>query len=105
MINNWLKAQGAQSHYLRIFFIDLSKVLDRINHNILVKKLLLLGVRQSIIPWICDSLTNWRQAVTIDGCRSDWVGGVTQGTKFGLILFLVMINDLELKSPLASFCK
>ena len=48
-----------------------------------------IGVRQSIIPWICDFLTNRRQAVIVDGCRSDWAlvnSGVPQGKQLGPIV-------------------
>ena len=85
MVNNWLKTLNAQSHYLiRVCFVDFSKAFDPINHNILVTKLLSLGVRESLIPWICDLLSNRPRSVKIDGFQSDyWAfvnGNIPQGT-------------------------
>ena len=47
MINNWLRTLDTQSQYLRVCFVNFSKAFDRINHNILIKKLLYLGLRGS----------------------------------------------------------
>ena len=108
MINNWLQALDSPKRYLRICFLDFSKAFDRINHNILIANLIALGGRRCLIPWICDFLSNRRQAVKIKESCSEWVyvnGGVPQGTKLGpvlvmlwLCLILVMINDLKMKS-------
>ena len=81
--------------------MDLGKASDRIDHNILIKELLSLGVRESLVPWICSFLSNRRQAVKVDGFLSEWVsvnGGVPQGAKLDLIVFFVMMSDLKLRS-------
>ena len=67
MINNWLSTLDVQSRYLRMCFVDFSEAFDCINHNILIKKLLSFGVKESLVPWVCSFLSNHRQAVKVDG--------------------------------------
>ena len=70
-----------------------------------MRKLITLGVRRSLIHWICNFLTERCQVVKLESVVSDWKithAGVPQGTKLGTILFVIMINDLALKSPLRS---
>ncbi len=55
-----------------------------------------LGIRRSIVPWICDFLHNRQQCVKYNDVLSDYVplhGGVPQGTKLGPIGFQILIND------------
>ena len=81
----------------RLFFADFSKGFDLIDHTILLHELENLQVHPALLNWIAAFLTNRKQAVKIDGVLSDWTsvnGGVPQGTKLGVILFIVMTNKL-----------
>ena len=64
----------------------------------LIYKLGKLDLPISVINWIIDFLSNWFQRIKLaEGCLSEWgsvPSGVSQGTKLGLWLFVVMINDL-----------
>ncbi len=74
----------------RIFFADFSKRFDFVDH----RKPTSLSCP---LNWIAAFLTNRKQAVKIDGVLSHWKtvkGGVPQGTKLCIILFIVMTNNL-----------
>ena len=55
-----------------LFATDFSKAFDRVNHTILVRKFIDLGMRPCIIPWICCFLSNRTQAVRLNGEISSW---------------------------------
>jgi hypothetical protein len=44
--------------YLRVCFLHFSKAFDRIDHTILITKLINFGVSRSLIPWICGFLSD-----------------------------------------------
>ena len=72
MLHNWLSNVDKQGNSLRVCLLDFSKAFDRININILIEKLLNLGVRRCLIPWICNFLSDRKQRVKLGETISDW---------------------------------
>ena len=82
MVHKWLLHLDSPGNHLRLCFLDYSKAFDRIGYNVLIEKLIDLGVRRSLIPWIINFLTNRRQRVKLGEATSDWLpisAGVPQG--------------------------
>jgi hypothetical protein len=86
--------------------LDLCKAFDTVSHDILLKKLLKLGVRGTALDWFKSYLESRSQRVEVNGYLSSLIGitcGVFQGSILGPLLFLCFINDIFTAIDLATF--
>ena len=75
--------------------IDLSKAFDSIDHFLLWKKLVALGVRDKEHIWFENYLKGRRQRIVVSSTcseRRSVVTGVPQGSILGSLLFLVFVQ-------------
>ena len=78
-------------------FVDLKKAFDIVNHNILINKLALLGLSNSMILWVQSYIKNRTQRTLANNILSEVRTiecGVPQGSILGPLFFLVYINDM-----------
>ena len=71
-----------------------------------MKKLKGMGISGKLGRWIHAILTNRKQAVVVNGTKSmpaDVKSGVPQGSVLGLLLFLVLIGDIDREVATAFF--
>jgi ribonucleases P/MRP protein subunit RPP40 len=80
-----------------VVYTDFEKAFDRVDHVILLHKLLCLGIHGDLLRWIQSSLSNSSQAVVLGGFRSDFVSipsGVPQGSHLGPLFYSAYIFDI-----------
>ena len=85
-----------------MILIDLQKAFDTINHDILLKKLSIIGFSDHTVKWFQSYLSNRKFTVNLENSFSE-VSNISCGAPQGSILgpvFLVYVNDV----PMAVKC-
>ena len=86
-----------------MILIDLQKVFDTINHDILLNKLSIIGFSDHTVKWFQSYLSNHKFTVNLENSFSEVSSiscGVPQGSILGPLLFLIYVNDM----PMAVKC-
>ena len=102
LIHNMLNDLEEPGKLFSMAMIDFKKGFDLVDHTILIRKMVEMGLRAAYTKWVSSFLLNRQQRVRMpDGSLSEWKNitcGTPQGTLLGPVAFLVMINDAAMNT-------
>lgn len=87
-------------------FIDLAKTFDTVDHNVMIQRLLNIGLADQALSWFNNYLSDRTQYVQFEGKVLNLLpilNGIPQGLVLGPLLFTIYINNVGRNETNAHF--